>query len=246
VNRAEQLRRAIRQANMPNSAVVMFDTIVGRCDWAAGTLPDAYQPRSLAELSRWAGIPERSATAALELLERFGWVERERPRVLRRGLSTTYQPKMGGARPRRERRPVSDAERAKHYRERQRGKFPVTHEARHETTAAIDRHEETAVNVTQKLPRSSRQESVTNAQASGQIAQWAVVGAVGGEAFQDHEPPTDLQPGGIPERRLTPAGVCGWCGHDEPNGYGSCQRCIGAYENRDRYLPAASSSGSPW
>jgi hypothetical protein len=120
VNRAEEVRRAAKQANLPLSAVVVIDTLLCRADWATAHLPAKYQPRSVAELAAWAGIARSTCETALDIGERHGWIERTAPGELRRGASTTYQVRMGWPRQVDRRQTLSDAERAKRYRQRKK------------------------------------------------------------------------------------------------------------------------------
>ncbi len=214
-----------------------------------GTLPGKYQPRSLVELAGWAGMPARTVTAALSVLESFGWVERSRPAILCRGLSTAYQPQLGRTRPARPRNPLSGAERARRYRTRKRGKPAVTPQE--------PRHGEPAVYVTKNLPRMSRQESVTKPQASGgptQLAGWGVGLAgpqTGGKIPDPVGPP---RPVDYAEPLRTP-GVgqpCPLCGgiHDRcVFGKGLyCQRA-GCRNPHHRAQPLAAGlalTGTPW
>jgi hypothetical protein len=130
MNRVGEMTRAIRKARMPASAVVVFDTLANRCNYGSGKLTADYQPRSVAELARDAGIPERTTIRVLALLEKFGWLERTRPDELRRGVSTAYQPQIGRPRPERP-APLSGAERSRRWRARrsQRCQSSVTETA---------------------------------------------------------------------------------------------------------------------
>jgi hypothetical protein len=165
----------VRKARLPASAVVLYDTLVDRTDWATGHLPDKYQPRSLVELARWAGQAKSVAAGSLDVLERYGWVRRNKPTILRRGLSTTYQPQEGRARPRPERTPASGAERSRRWRARQQSRSCVAHAA-----DLGERDEQLGPNATRELDRKSDQLTVTPPQVSDGAAQWAAVGEVGG------------------------------------------------------------------
>jgi hypothetical protein len=196
MNRAEELRRAVTQANLPAYAVVIFDVLAGRTDWMTGALPADRQPRSIVELAGWAGFAKSLTERGLDVLERYGWLERERPAVLRRGLSTTYQVRMGRVAPAR-REPMSDAERARRCRAQRKKKEGemedrirttgnVTQAGRHESGGTEGRHEMSGTDVTPGLVHTTYQSSVTEPQVNGQVARWAVVGGVSGKALQDH------------------------------------------------------------
>jgi hypothetical protein len=175
MNRAEELRRAVKQANLPLSVVVTVDALLSRADWATGLIPEKHQPRSVRELARWAGISTSVCETALNTGRDFGWIERHSPRVLFRGLSTTYQVRMGRKRP--EREPMSEAERARRYRQRkkQRTGSPVTERSeqpeRHASAGTNDRHEQV---------RKPYLKNVTKDHLSPQVMQWAPVGGASG------------------------------------------------------------------
>jgi hypothetical protein len=122
VNRAEQIRRASKQANLPYPAVVLIDALLSHTDWRTGLLPADRQPRSVEQLARWAGMPRSTCETALDAAERYGWVERTRPPGgLRRGASVTYQVRMGRTRPgERREHPLPGSERTRRWRQRQR------------------------------------------------------------------------------------------------------------------------------
>jgi hypothetical protein len=166
VNRAEQLKRAIRKARLPASAVVVYDTLTDRTDWTTAHLPDKHQPRSLKELAAWAGQSKSVTVAALDELEAYGWVRRGKPAILRRGLSTTYQPCEGRARPPRS-RPLNGWERTRRWRERKAADQAM-------------RDAKPGPMVTEELDRKSDHETVTDSQVNATTAQWAAVGGNSG------------------------------------------------------------------
>ena len=49
MNRSEELKRAIRRARMPSTAVVLFDTLADRSYYPTAVIPGEYQPRSLTD-----------------------------------------------------------------------------------------------------------------------------------------------------------------------------------------------------
>lgn len=169
MNRAEQLKRAIRNARLPASRVVLYDTITDRADWLTGHLPDQHQPRSVDELARWAGLPRSVTMAALAELEAFGWIRRDKPAILRRGLATTYQPAEGRARPPRP-APAPGSVRTRRWRHRKTADQP-------------QRDEKPGLIVTKNLDPKSVQQPVTQPQVNGTSAQWATVGGVVGSPF---------------------------------------------------------------
>ena len=176
MNRPERWKRAIRKAHMPGSAVVLFDTLADRTTWTTGHLPDKRQPRSVAELARWAGQVKSVTEAAADVLEDFGWLRREKPAILRRGLSTTYQVQEGRRRPVPERKPaMSGAARSRKYRERQRTKSGVT-----QPPDLGERDGTPGTNVTEQQVRKSDLVGVTTSQVTGGSVQWAPVGELRG------------------------------------------------------------------
>ena len=126
MNRAEELRRAVKQAGLPAAAVVVYDALLSRADWATGTLPDTRQPRSLRQVAEWSGLAKSYVAEQLNVLESYGWIARDRPGALERGHSTAYRLTMGRARPAEVREPLSGAERARRHRQRQRSGAGVT------------------------------------------------------------------------------------------------------------------------
>jgi hypothetical protein len=168
VNRAEELRRAVKAARLPPYAVVVFDALLSRADWATGMIPARHQPRSLTELAGWSGLSRRHTANALNVLEWHGWVRRDRPPELRRGLSTVYWLNHGSARPAGVREPMTDAERARRYRQRKR--------ERHAGSAPVAASRDSAPDACSGVHQSLVLSDVTEPQANGQIAPWAARG----------------------------------------------------------------------
>jgi hypothetical protein len=119
MNPAEEIRRASKQANLPHATVIVIDALLSHANWATGQIPAKWQPRSVDELARWAGVARSTCETALDTAEWFGWIERTRPDGLRRGASTTYQVRLGRPRPAVPRSgPLSGAERTRRWRQR--------------------------------------------------------------------------------------------------------------------------------
>ncbi len=178
MNRAEELRRAVKLAGLPLGAVVVYDALLSRADWATGTLPDDQQPRSLKQVAEWAGLPKSYVAEMLNVLEHYGWVGRDRPAEFRRGQSTAYRLAMGQTRLGEVREPLSGAERARRFRQRHRSGNPVTAAVRNERTGPIDRHERSGPYDRNVTDRSTVRNSVTEPQVRGGFMQWAIVGEV--------------------------------------------------------------------
>jgi DNA-binding MarR family transcriptional regulator len=202
VNRIEELRRAVRSARLPAAAVVMFDTLAQRADWATGVIPPRYQPRSLTELAGWAGLSRRHAANMLNVLERFGWLRRDRPPELRRGASTVYVLDHGRPRLAEVREPASDAERARRYRQRKRAGercTPGVTDERHDDSALMKASRDRAPDACTGVHQSTVHNHVTKEQANGQVAQWAAVGGeVGKPEIRDSYPCQEC------DRRISP------------------------------------------
>jgi DNA-binding transcriptional ArsR family regulator len=182
VKRTDQMRREVKRANLPSYAVVVYDALLEKADWATGWLPDMRQPRSLNELALWAGMSKPLVVRALKVLEDTGWVERKSPAILRRGLSTTYQLRTGHRLPARG-RPMTEAERGRRYRQRRK---ELT-DNQIVTEDKPGRHGKGVPSVTEIVIRSTDNPRVTDAQVNGHFAQGALRGeVVGREVFQDH------------------------------------------------------------
>jgi hypothetical protein len=126
VSRERELRKAISRANLPATAVLVYRTILDHADWETGDFPAEWQPRSLARLAEWVGKSEGSTARALNLLEEYGWIRRDRAEVPGRGRRTTYTLLVG--RPRPGRLAMTGAERTRRYRQRKASQPGITPE----------------------------------------------------------------------------------------------------------------------
>lgn len=215
MNRAEELRRAVKQAGLPSPAVRVYDALLSRADWVTGTLPDNRQPRSLNEVAKWAGLARSLVAEHLNVLESYGWIERDRPPELRHGLSTTYRLSMGRDRPAEVSEPLSGAERTRRYRERKRSTSAVT---RDEHGGPIQRDERGGPIGRDVTDRSSVHRDVTHSEVSAGFVQWAAVGELSGEPeLQDQlDPPLCIGSCAQPARRG--CRTCWECAYLELNG----------------------------
>jgi hypothetical protein len=188
VNRAEELRRAVTVAGLSSAAVRVYDALLSRADWATGSLPAGRQPRSLAQVAAWAGLSRSYVAEALNVLERFGWLARDRPAEFRHGRATTYRLAMGRARPAEATgEPMTGAERTRRWRERQRSGPSVT-VPRDEPAGPIDRDVTTGPIARDVTDRSSVRHRHTNGQVNSGFVPVGNSGGTSGETkLQDQQ-----------------------------------------------------------
>jgi hypothetical protein len=120
-----ELRDAIKRSGLPHAAINLYRAILDAADFTTAELPDRFQPRSLDELAEWAAMSVKHCKQMLNVLEEHDWIERKRPATPGRGHRTAYVLLLGTARERRG-RPLTDAERARRYRQRKAAADSVT------------------------------------------------------------------------------------------------------------------------
>jgi DNA-binding Lrp family transcriptional regulator len=124
--REKELSQAIEKAALPVADYRVYRALMGRADWNTAVIPVRFQPRSLAELAELSKLSVATVKRTLRHLQRHGWIERHRyitdAGIGGRGHPTRYRLDVGADcdcapdRP----EPVSDAERAKRYRQRKK------------------------------------------------------------------------------------------------------------------------------
>lgn len=120
-----ELLRALGKADLGSHGRSIFVALIRVADWASGVIPNRFQPRNLEVVAAEAGMSPSTAERAIRHLERHGWVTRHKGTAPgRHGRTVAYQLHIGQpcdcgtGRP----APMTAAERARNYRERERMK----------------------------------------------------------------------------------------------------------------------------
>lgn len=127
MTREQELAKAIEQASLPSRDYRIFSALLRqRAEWKTATIPDKFQPRGLAELAKLARMSKANLCRGLDHLESHGWIVRDRAEKRGRGHRTTYQLTAGMSCDciKQQNEPVTDAERMRRYRARQRATAP--------------------------------------------------------------------------------------------------------------------------
>jgi hypothetical protein len=93
------VQRALAKSDLPPLARLVAHALIARADFKTGVVPDEHTP-SLRELEVDTGLARSSVAKFLDVLEAYGWVERDRPEVARaraEGAKTIYRVKIGGS-----------------------------------------------------------------------------------------------------------------------------------------------------
>ena len=88
--REQELRAAIRAADLPARDFRIYDALFERAQWKTAVIDGKYQPRSLTELAQWSRMSRAGLCYGLNHLELHGWIERRRWLTPGRGHRTTY------------------------------------------------------------------------------------------------------------------------------------------------------------
>ena len=125
MTREQELSAAIETAVLPSRDYRIFSALLRqRAEWKTAAIAARFQPRGLAELAALAKMSKATLCRGLEHLASHGWIARERAATRGRGHRTTYQLNAGmdcdclKQRP----EPMTDADRARRYRERKRAR----------------------------------------------------------------------------------------------------------------------------
>jgi DNA-binding HxlR family transcriptional regulator len=126
LTREQELKAAFRKARMSQRAHrVLYVLLYDLAQWNTAMILPERQPKSLATLATKCDMSVRNLKRALLELDELGWVERT-PHP-GRGLTTTYQLRVGMDAAPKSRTAMTDAERARRYRERKKaGQKTVT------------------------------------------------------------------------------------------------------------------------
>src|SRR6185437_15074063 len=93
--RYQELQAAIKQSGLHMAERELFRALLDLADYQTGYIPEIFQPRSLDDLARKAGMSLATVKRVLTELEGRQWVERDRPVNPGRGHRTIYQLRVG-------------------------------------------------------------------------------------------------------------------------------------------------------
>lgn len=99
--RTVDVQRAVMRSNLPAPARLLMHTLCARADYKTGVVPDEHTP-SLTDLTRDTGLGRTAVARHLNALETLGWVERDRPDVVKartEGARTGYRVAVGSSAP---------------------------------------------------------------------------------------------------------------------------------------------------
>ena len=165
MTREQELAQAIEKASVPASDYREYRALIGRADWKTEVIPVRFQPRSIEELADLSKLSVATVKRTLSHLQRHGWIQRHRyitdKGIGGRGHPTRYRLDLGADcdcipdRP----EPVSDADRARSYRQRRKAAHgSVTDKAAH----TIVTHDGKAAQIDVTIGEKLAQIDVTN------------------------------------------------------------------------------------
>jgi hypothetical protein len=93
VAKTVDVQRAVMRSTLPAPARLIVFALCARADYKTGVVPDEHTP-SLTDLCRDTGLSRSAVATHLNTLETLGWVDRERPEVVKartEGARTGYR-----------------------------------------------------------------------------------------------------------------------------------------------------------
>lgn len=122
MTREQELKSALRKSNLPPGPhKVYYYLLHNRADWVTGRIPDARQPKSIADFAAAVDMAPSTLRRQLKFLSDLDWIERTGGR----GTPTRYQVKIGVPVPKS--RSMTGSERTRRYRERQKLRSKLRH-----------------------------------------------------------------------------------------------------------------------